>query len=138
MGMLDRIKQVKTPQISRQQTLFSQPMQNPNVQAQQRGKGLLLRVRIEQPRASKLAQAVLHLPTEAERKVVLDSIGAEIWKLCDQKNTVADIIELTRRRYKFSHKEALISVTTFLKQLGSKGLIAFAVPKDQLTAEPEQ
>ena len=138
MGMLDKIRQVKTPQISRQQTLFSQPMQNPNVQAQQRGKGLLLRVRLKQPRTSKLAQAVLNLPTEAQRKVVLDSIGAGIWELCDQKNTVADIIELTRLRYKFSHKEALISVTTFLKQLGSKGLIAFAVPKNQPTSEPGQ
>ena len=138
MGILDKIRQVKTPQISRQQTLFSQPMQNPNVRAQQRGKSLLLRIRLKQPRTSKLAQAVLHLSPEPERKVVLDSIGAGIWELCDQKNTVADIIELTRRRYKFSHKEALISVTTFLKQLGSKGLIAFAVPKEQVTPEPGQ
>ncbi len=113
-------------------------MQNPNVRAEQRGKSLLLRVRLKQRKGSKVATAIFHLPGEAERKVVLDSMGAKIWELCDQKNTVGEIIELTRRRYKFSHKEALISVTTFLKQLGSKGLIAFVVPKEQVAPEPGQ
>ena len=136
MGVFDKILRRRSPQISRQQTLSSQAMQNPNVRAEQRGNNLLLRVPLKQPRTTRLSRALMTLPTE--RRVVLDSIGAGIWELCDQKNTVEDIIELTRRRYKFSHKEALISVTTFLKQLGGKGLIAFVVPKEEKDDKGEQ
>ena len=136
MGLLDKILPRRKQHISRQQTLSSQPMQNPSVRSETRGKSLVLRVPLKQPKTTRLSRALMTLPSQ--RRVVLDSIGAGIWQWCDQKNTVADIVELTRRRYKFSHKEALISVTTFLKQLGGKGLILFVVPKENKDANPRQ
>ena len=130
MSLISKIRQIKGPQVSRQESLVARPIQNSDVRSEHRGKSLLLRLPLKKnPKTSKLATAFLNLPADAHRKIVLDSIGAGIWELCNQRNAVADIIELTRRRYKFSHKEALISVTTFLKQRGGKGLIAFVVPK---------
>ncbi len=139
MSLISKIRQKKETGISRQQTMSSQPMQNPNVRSEQRRNGLLLRLPLDKkPKTSKLAMAVFRLPDQPHRKISLDSIGSGIWELCNQKNTVADIIESTRQRYKFSHKEALISVTTFLKQLGGKGLVAFVVPKSDEASNDEE
>ena len=122
--------------VTRRQSLSSKPMQNPSVRAEKREKSLVLRVPLKKPPSGLLSGTFFRVPPE--RKVVLDSIGTWVWQQCDQKRTVEDIIELTRLRYKFSHKEALISVTTFLKQLGSKGIIAFVVPKDVADSVAEQ
>lgn len=115
-------------QVTRRESLSARPMQNPNVRTEKRGNSLLLRVPLKKPSSSLLSNTLFRVPPE--RKVVLDSIGTWVWQQCDQERTVEEIIELTRLHYKFSHKEALISVTTFLKQLASKGIIAFVVPKD--------
>lgn len=66
-----------------------------------------------------------------QRQVVLDAVGADVWALCDGSHTVADVIRAVADKYRLNRKEAEVSVTTYLRQLGKRGLLAFAVPKRQ-------
>jgi hypothetical protein len=66
-----------------------------------------------------------------ERRIVLDQIGADIWALCDGQNTVEAIIATLTDKYQLNRKEAEVSLTTYLRQLGRRGLIGFAVPRPQ-------
>jgi len=64
-----------------------------------------------------------------ERRIVLDRVGADIWELCDGEHTVDGIIAALSEKYKLNRKEAEVSLTSYLRQLGRRGLIGFAVPK---------
>ncbi len=65
-----------------------------------------------------------------KRVIVLDEVGAFVWKLCDGKNTIDIVIRRLRNEYSLTRKEAETSLLTYLRQLAKKGLIGIAVPKD--------
>jgi len=69
---------------------------------------------------------------KTERSYGVDPLGREVYEACDGKTTVKGIVSGFQRRHKLSRSEAEVAVTTFLKTLVSKGLIAVAVDKDRI------
>jgi len=66
-----------------------------------------------------------------KRQVVLDAVGARVWRLCDGEHTVAELIGAVQEEYRLNRKEAEASITTYLRRLGKRGLVAFAVRKEE-------
>ena len=64
-----------------------------------------------------------------ERKVELDEVGSFVWRMCDGRTTVREMIPRLADRYKMNRKEAEVSLTTFLRTLAGKRLVAVAVLK---------
>ena len=58
-----------------------------------------------------------------ERKLQLDILGSTVWHMIDGKREVKKIIADFQTTHKLNRREAEISVTTFLKELGKRGLI---------------
>ncbi len=69
---------------------------------------------------------------EAERTFALDSLGQEVYQACDGKTSVRKIIEAFARTHQISLAEAEMSVTTFLKTLVTKGLVAMTLDEESL------
>jgi hypothetical protein len=63
-------------------------------------------------------------PVPSHKKIELDEIGSFIWRGCDGKATVEDLVRGVSREYKIPRKEAEHSVTLFVKQLAEKRLVA--------------
>ena len=59
-----------------------------------------------------------------ERKIALDKIGSEVWRLCDGAHSVKHIAGVIGERFKLHRKEAEMSVMNFLDSLAKKQLIA--------------
>lgn len=59
-----------------------------------------------------------------ERKLQLDALGTSVWKMIDGQASVNDIIQAFQAEHMLNRREAEISVTTFIKQLGRRGLLA--------------
>jgi hypothetical protein len=57
------------------------------------------------------------------RKIQLDTLGSLVWSMVDGRKNVALIIREFSRISDLSAQEAEISVTTFLRELGRRGLI---------------
>ena len=57
------------------------------------------------------------------RRLQLDRLGTAVWELIDGARSVAQIIDLFAARYQLHPREAELSVTMFLKQLGKRGVI---------------
>lgn len=57
------------------------------------------------------------------RKLQLDETGSRAWQMFDGKTAVKKIISEVARESGLSLQEAEISVTSFLRQLGRRGLI---------------
>lgn len=57
------------------------------------------------------------------KKLQLDGMGSSVWRMIDGQNDVKSIIKSVSEKSGLSIQEAEISVTTFLRELGRRGLV---------------
>ena len=57
------------------------------------------------------------------KKLQLDTLGTEVWDLIDSRRTVGKIIQRFAETHRLHPREAEVSVTRFLRELGKRGLI---------------
>jgi hypothetical protein len=62
-------------------------------------------------------------PQIGSRKLRLDNLGTEVWKMIDGKRTVRDIVDAFAETHQLEGREAEMAVTQFLRDLGKRGLI---------------
>ena len=59
----------------------------------------------------------------ATRKLQLDALGTAVWDLVDGNRSVHQIIQVFAGIHRLQFKEAEVSVTRFIRELGRRGLI---------------
>ena len=57
------------------------------------------------------------------KKLQLDQLGSGVWMMIDGRRTVQQIIQWFAKEHTLQQKEAELSVTAFLRELGRRGLI---------------
>ncbi len=57
------------------------------------------------------------------KKLQLDAMGTFVWDLVDGKRSVRTIIQIFAKTHRLENKEAEVSVTSFIRQLGQRGLL---------------
>jgi hypothetical protein len=62
------------------------------------------------------------------KKLQLDAIGSQVWLMLDGSTDVKQIIKNVAPSAGLTLQEAEISVTTFLRELGRRGLIVLTFP----------
>ena len=60
--------------------------------------------------------------------VALDEVGTSVWEMCDGEHTVRDLVRVFAEKHQLARKEAEVSMLTYLKQLGQRGIVVFQVP----------
>lgn len=124
----------RKPKFTKAQALETVPFQNPNVQAERDEQGnLILALKVRRTPAASLLSKIFFTPPQ--RRVALDQMGTWVWQRCDGKRTVRGLIDELARRYKLNPREAEMSLTTFLRSLGERGLVVLAVPKESAQTE---
>ncbi len=113
-------------QLDRGQALACTPIRNPEVSEEETEDGLLLRYPVE---VKPWFQSVFKRLSNRQsniiiRKLQLDQLGTSVWEMVDNKQTVAEIADQFRITHQLGVREAELSVTGFLKDLGKRSLIA--------------
>ena len=62
--------------------------------------------------------------------MVLDRLGAEVWRLCDGKRTVEEVVDLFGERHALTFHESRVAVTLYLKALLQRGVLAIVIPEE--------
>jgi len=120
----------KRPRLSKEQAMAAFPLRNEGLQAAVADNGeLSVTIPRRKDWLGKVLSIVFVVPKQ--RHVVLDAVGADVWGMCDGQHTVSDVIGGIAEKYRLNRKEAEVSVTTYMRQLGKRGLLAFAVAKKQ-------
>ena len=57
------------------------------------------------------------------KKLQLDAMGTSVWDLVDGKRSVRMIIQIFAKAHHLENREAEVSVTSFLRQLGQRGVL---------------
>lgn len=120
-----------TQQLSKSEALKCIPFHNEVAQWEELENGDIL---IEYPLPLKpFLKSILQkfnkkpIPTPT-KKLQLDEMGSRVWKLLDGKKNTKQLIKQFSVEYSISLQEAEISVTTFLRELGKRGLIGMDIP----------
>jgi len=50
-------------------------------------------------------------------------VGTSVWDLVDGKRSVRMIIQIFAKAHRLENREAEVSVTSFIRQLGQRGLL---------------
>ncbi len=110
----------------RSRALACTPIRNPEVEEQKISGGILLRYPVEvKPWFQSIFKRLSNRDSNIiMRRLELDALGSSVWEMVDGKQTVAQIAEKFRTTHQLGTREAELSVTGFLKDLGKRSLIA--------------
>lgn len=136
--MLNKIlytfKLKKRPDVDRSKVLKAFPLRNQLITWEMDDKGEASLVIPQKDKFwVKLTSKLFMLPDK--RVVVLDSIGAYVWQMCDGKHTISQIIKALQKKHQLTRKEAETSLFTFVQQLGKRNFIQFAIPTEAKSDE---
>ena len=114
------------PSLSREQALACVPRKNHLVREEPLAGGL---VRLTYPLSWKpwfggLAKRLGAWDSSPrDKRLDLDVMGTAAWKLLDGKRDARTIIDLFAAKFDLQPREAEVSMTAFLKELGKRGLV---------------
>ena len=57
------------------------------------------------------------------KKLQLDALGTSVWDLIDGQHTVRRMINIFAQTHRLEKREAEVSVTQFIRELGKRGLL---------------
>jgi hypothetical protein len=116
----------KKPLISRSEALGSKPVRNREVEETKLESGdvmLTYPVRVK-PWAGKLIDRFKGASGQPHiKKLQLDALGTTVWELIDGRRSVKEVIKIFSERHQLHRREAEVSVSQFLRELGKRGLI---------------
>lgn len=114
-------KTAKAP--TRRDTLNLRPLRNPALKWEEIEGQVVLHIVRENN--IKTCLAGIFLPVPKSRDVVLDNIGAHVWKMMDGATTVGSISKSLEQEFKLLPREAEISLRQFFQELGRRGYVGF-------------
>lgn len=117
--------------ITRSEALACRPVKNREVQEQKLADGdvLLICPLIIRPWLASLARGLgLRNRKPLTRKLRLDEMGTLVWTLVDGERTLGNMVDIVSHRYRLNRRETEVAMTTFLRELGRRGLIGFRPP----------
>jgi len=125
------MKKRRASGLTREQSLSALPVRNTLVEYCRTEEG---EIEISIPRREDLIGKLMALAffVPKKRKVVLEAIGTAVWEMCDGEHTVSQMIDVLEKQLKLTRREVEVSLTEYLRKLGKRRLIAFAVPKSML------
>jgi hypothetical protein len=121
-------KRHEHPKISREKALNCKPVKNIQVTETRLENGAVM---LTYPVGTRPWVAALikrfsgSVQKPITKKLELDILGSAVWDLLDGKRSVKQVIREFSGNYRLHPKEAEVSVTQFLRQLGKRGLIGF-------------
>ena len=118
----------KQPKIGREAMFKSKPVRNDQVEWEKNDDGEI-HVTLTRGDSWKVRTLSKIFWIPKTKTLVLDEIGAQVWDMCDGRTTVEAIIKRLSKTHQLNLKEAEISLLAYLKKLGQKGLLGFAVAK---------
>ena len=117
------------PKLTRSQALGLTPVKSSGLKEERLASGV---VRLTYPLAVKPWTAALmrrfsrQEPAAMTGRLELDEMGTAVWDLIDGRRAVRRIAELFAETYQVHPREAEVSVTRFLRDLGRRGLVGLA------------
>jgi len=70
------------------------------------------------------------VPHEAERRVVLDRLGSQVWQWCDGERTVEGVVDAFAAEHDLTFHEARVAVAGYISSLVKRGVLVIVMPEE--------
>ena len=124
-------KSQKTATPSWREMLLLKPTRNPGLAWVEEGERIVLTIHHGTHTGWKARLIGMAVSVPQHRRVELDAIGSDVWRMTDGKNTLGFIAKNLAKKYKLSPREAELSLQQFFKELGRRGYIGFLKENDE-------
>ena len=126
------------PQLTREQAMNALPLRNPNLEWRENDRGdVVVTLTRRKDTRGRLISLFFHVPQS--RDITLDEVGSKVWTLSTGTRSVDEMIDALAGEYKLNRREAEVSLTEYLRQLGQRGMVGLLVDKDEMEeAETEK
>ena len=121
------MKQRKT--LSPEEVLNAKVVVNEAVRTEEKGKELIIVVSRKKSFFINLLSFILVVPRE--KKVVLDELGAEVYRDCRQNLPVSEIVANFKKRHNVSEDYSRQSVMIYLKTLAQRSIVGFLIKESK-------
>lgn len=111
------------------------PVRNPNLEWTEEEDRVVLQIRHFEKKSWKMRLLNLLIPMPDNRRIVLDAIGTDVWRLIDGQNTLGTIAKKLAEKYKLSPREAELSLQQFFKELGRRGYVGFLTEDEKQSTQ---
>ena len=119
------------PALSRAEALAAFPVRNPAAAWEEAANGeVAITVQRSESLKGRLFGLLFSVPKS--RTISLDAVGSYVWELLDGSRDVAAVVAEFATEQKLNRREAEVSVTNFLRMLGERGLIVFALNQEDV------
>jgi hypothetical protein len=126
-NLLEKLRwRKRKPPFSKEQVLASKPLRNPQLEWEKNEDGEMV-VTIRRRSSWKAKALGLLFPIPNQRTIVLDEPGTFVWEMCDGETDIQTMMRRLAQRYQLNIKEAELSLTTYLRNMGKRGLVGFAI-----------
>ena len=127
MGLFRKRAAPQQPQLSRTESLACVPVVSAGVRTEPNAEGLT-RVRYPvavRPLFSGLARKLGADPDKPTlRTLELDRMGSTVWPWIDGQRSVGELSTMLAERYELHPREAEVSMSAFVRELGQRGIVA--------------
>ena len=122
-------KKKKQEVLTRKESLNSVVVKNEKVDDEVSGSGDIT-LTVYRDKRSVLARILMTLCGLPEKKkIILDERGSFIWKMCDGKTTLEEMIHRFAGKYTMNRKESEVLIVYFIKSLAQRGLAGIIVKR---------
>ncbi|MFQ5808931.1 MAG: PqqD family protein [Armatimonadota bacterium] len=118
------------PQLTREQAMAALPLRNPTLKWRRNDRqDVVVTLTRRKDTRGRLISFFFHVPSS--RDITLDEVGSKVWSLSNGKRTVDEMIDALASEYKLNRREAEVSLTEYLRQLGQRGMVGLLVDRDE-------
>lgn len=111
--------------LSPEEVLNAKVVVNTAVRTEEKGKELIIVISRKKTFLVNLLSFVLVVPKE--KKVVLDELGVEVYRDCQQNLPVSEIVANFKKRHNVSEDYSRQSVMIYLRTLAQRSIIGFLI-----------
>lgn len=137
-GVLPKFGAQKSKAPTWREMLELRPMRNPALEWSEENERVVLHIRHEQKKSWKVRLVSLLVPIPDDRRIALDAIGTDVWRMLDGQNTVGKIARTLAKKYKLAPREAELSLQQFFKVLGRRGYVGFINDKSEVRSQTDE
>ncbi len=121
--------------LDRERSLSAKPALNRRVRMERGEDGsVILRIPRRDTAMMRTVSRFFRLPPY--KPVALDELGSFVIELCDGTHTVRDIVDKFAERFKLNHREAEVSIGSFMRTLAGRSIIGLLIEDaDQPSAD---
>lgn len=136
-SLASRVLRKQKVSLTREQALLARPIRNEAAKQTEGEEGeVVLEVQRRRDWFDRLLGFIVAAPLT--KKLALDEMGGFVWRLCDGDRSVKEIASLLAQEYKLGRREATLSLSSFLSNLGKRGLIGFALIEEKQNGRPKK